>query len=133
MYNGEPIRAHCWSALTLVTIQIFYSPDAQIEADALETFRTMIVTLYPESKENSIDLAQEIIKECQEILQEPEKSKAKPATKILSGLIFASRRSRRLVSVKSESLLTSHIGYNSQCRSLRLVSGPASAIPPVSY
>lgn len=51
----------------------------------------MIVTLYPEGKENSIDMAQEIIKECSELLQEPEKSKAKPATRILSGLIEASR------------------------------------------
>lgn len=73
--------------------QIFYSPDAQIEADALDTFRAMIVTLYPEGKENSIDMAQEIIKECSELLQEPEKSKAKPATKILSGLVLASRMS----------------------------------------
>lgn len=53
----------------------------------------MIVTLYPEGKENSIEMAQEIVKECAELLQEPEKSKAKPATKILSGLIAASRES----------------------------------------
>lgn len=62
----------------------------------MDTFRAMIVTLYPEGKENSIDMAQEIIKECAELLQEPEKSKAKPATRILSGLIAASREFQRV-------------------------------------
>ncbi|GHJ87563.1 hypothetical protein NliqN6_3965 [Naganishia liquefaciens] len=90
VYGQQAIQGYASDLWDNLKTEIFYSPDAQIEADALETFRTMIVTLYPESKENSIDLAQEIIKECQEILQEPEKSKAKPATKILSGLIFAS-------------------------------------------
>lgn len=73
--------------------QIFYSPDVDIEKDALETFRALIATLYPVGETNSIDLAVEIIKECQEQLKEPEKSKAKPATKIIASCVVASRES----------------------------------------
>lgn len=38
-------------------------------------------------------MALEIIKECQAELKEPEKSKAKPATKILMTCVSASRKS----------------------------------------
>lgn len=93
----------------------------------------MIVTLYPESKENSIDLAQEIIKECSELLQEPEKSKAKPATKILSGLILASRRFDVLPESCLRLRLTSHIRCYSQRRTFRFVAGLAAIIPSIPY
>jgi hypothetical protein len=115
--------------------KIFYSPDAQIESDALETFRAMVLALYPEGKENSIDTAQEIIKECQELLKEPEKSKAKPATKILCGLITASREPNYLAnaSMIRDVNLTLRLVTFSKCRSFRYIAGHAAIIPTVSY
>ena len=74
--------------------QIFYSPDAEIEKEALTTLKTLIATLYPDDSDTkAADLALEIIKECQAELKEPEKSKAKPATKVLMACVSASRKS----------------------------------------
>ena len=73
-----------------MALQIFYSPDAQIEADASETLQTMIGVLYPTPEHKVTGLAEEVIKECAELLKEPEKSKAKPATRTLVACIKAS-------------------------------------------
>lgn len=74
--------------------QIFYSPDADIEQDALITFTAMIATLYPNQSDLlSADLVMDIIKECQDQLAEAEKSKAKPAVKVVVACFKASRES----------------------------------------
>jgi DNA repair/transcription protein MET18/MMS19 len=76
-------------------MQIFYSPDAQIEADASETLQTMLHVLYPTMDDKPSGIAESVIKECAELLKEPEKSKAKPATRTLVAMIKASRESGR--------------------------------------
>lgn len=80
-----------------------FSPDKDVEQDALDTFQAMIETLYPNvpgGEAKSIDFAQEVIKECQEFLKEPEKSKAKAASKILGVLVRTSRKRLLLVERK---------------------------------
>ncbi|KAJ9107913.1 hypothetical protein QFC19_002656 [Naganishia cerealis] len=116
VYGQQAIQGYASDLWDNLKTEIFYSPDAQIESDALETFRAMILALYPEDKENSIDTAQEIIKECQELLKEPEKSKAKPATKILCGLISASQIPHRgpILSVIADLIKTLSETYTAQ-------------------
>lgn len=77
-----------------VASQIFYSPDPDIEQDALNTFTTLISTLYPNQSDLlNADLVMDIIKECQEQLEEAEKSKAKQAIKVVVGCFKGSRQS----------------------------------------
>lgn len=66
-----------------------------MEKEALLTLRTLISTLYPDTPDTkAADLALDIIKECQTELKEPEKSKAKPAVKVLMSCVMASRKHR---------------------------------------
>ncbi len=71
--------------------QIFYSSDTTIEAAALSALESMVATLYPTDAEPPTGLAQDIIKQCLNILQEPEKQQGIAATKALAALIRASR------------------------------------------
>lgn len=68
-----------------------YTSDASIESAALLALEALLRTLYPTSAEPPAGLAQDIIKECLDIIQEPEKTQAVGATKILAALIRASR------------------------------------------
>ena len=65
----------------------------EIEAEALKTTQVLIRTIYG-SKETSEDtsetlsgLAKEICDECLELMKEPEKSQAIPASKVMASLI----------------------------------------------
>jgi DNA repair/transcription protein MET18/MMS19 len=67
-----------------------YTSDTSIEVAALGALESMMRTLYPTASEPPSGLAQDVIKECLDILQEPEKTQAVPATKILAALVRAS-------------------------------------------
>ncbi len=53
----------------------------------------MMTLYFPPGEKKQTDLLKAVVKECREILQEPEKSKAKAATKILGACISVSGKS----------------------------------------
>lgn len=75
---------------TRLKFQIYYSPDAGIEADALAAAESLLQTLYPGTADSTEGLASDIVKECLELLNEPDKSKAMAATKVLASFIRSS-------------------------------------------
>jgi len=68
-----------------------YSSDTTIEAAAISALESLAATIYPSPADVPTGLAQAIIKQCVEILQEPEKSQGLAATKALAAVIRASR------------------------------------------
>jgi hypothetical protein len=69
-----------------------YSSDTRIEAAALTALESLMRTLYPNPKDTPSGLAQDVIKQSLEILQEPEKTQGVSITKALAALIRASRK-----------------------------------------
>lgn len=78
--------------------QIFQPVDSQTEEGALSAMQILIETIYAEeeaaveSDEDIQGLARDACEECINILKEPEKSQAKPATKVLCAFISTTRR-----------------------------------------
>jgi DNA repair/transcription protein MET18/MMS19 len=78
-------------------LQVFQPVDPQAESDALNTIQVLIKTIYEEnsvattSTDNIKGLAREASEECIQILKEPEKSQARPATKILCVFMSTTR------------------------------------------
>jgi DNA repair/transcription protein MET18/MMS19 len=68
-----------------------YSSDTTIEGAALSALESLVAVLYPTEADAPTGLAQDIIKQCLHILQEPEKSQGIAATKALAVLVRASR------------------------------------------
>ena len=72
--------------------------DVATEEEALKTTQTLINTIYSaeeealESNDDVQGLARDACKECLNILKEPEKSQARPATKILCSFISTTRK-----------------------------------------
>ncbi|KAF9006023.1 ARM repeat-containing protein [Cyathus striatus] len=79
-----------WSAFKL---EVFQPTDSTIEEEALRAIQILVKTVYQgeelalESSEDIQGLARDACEECIQILREPEKSQAKPATKILCSFI----------------------------------------------
>ena len=73
--------------------------DVQAEEQALIAIQALVKTIYAEeeasveSDEDIQGLARDVCEECINILNEPEKSQAKPATKVLCAFISTTRRS----------------------------------------
>lgn len=84
-----------------------YSSDTSVEAAALSALQSLMRTLYPTLGDAPVGLAQDVIKQCLEVLEDPEKTQGLAATKCLVELIKASRESaaphspRKLISVAS--------------------------------
>lgn len=77
-------------------MQVFQPIDPQAEREALETIQALLKTIYAEdvsntSSEDLQGLAREASEECIQILKEPEKSQARPATKILCAFMSTTR------------------------------------------
>jgi DNA repair/transcription protein MET18/MMS19 len=70
-----------------------YSSDKSVEAAALSALESLMRTLYPSEADAPVGLAQDIIKQCLDILDEPEKTQSLAATKALVALLNASRES----------------------------------------
>jgi DNA repair/transcription protein MET18/MMS19 len=68
-----------------------YSSDKSVEAAALSALESLMRTLYPTEADAPVGLAQDIIKQCLDILDEPEKTQSLAATKALVALLNASR------------------------------------------
>lgn len=107
VYGGEAVRergTELWEGIKTevrrlapiyrwLTMQIMYSSDTAIETAALAVLEALIRTLYPIEAEPPTGLAQDIIKECLIILEEPEKTQGLASTKILAALVRSSRTS----------------------------------------
>lgn len=74
-----------------IKTEIMYSSDGAIEAAALKACESLARTLYPTAGDSPAGLAQDMIKEALDALQEPEKAQSLGATKILVAIIRASR------------------------------------------
>lgn len=75
--------------------QIMYSSDISVELLALDALESLIKTLYPKVETSPAGLAHDIIKQCLEMLKDPEKNQAVSATKILGALLRASGKCHR--------------------------------------
>ncbi|KAF8489304.1 ARM repeat-containing protein [Gautieria morchelliformis] len=92
VYGIAVARSHAskmWSAFKL---EIFQPIDQETAECALETTQTLIQVIYASlgdtsSSEAPEGLGKHIVEECLEVLKEPEKSKAKPAIKVLAALV----------------------------------------------
>ena len=75
------------------SLQVFQPVDVATEQQALNTLQILIKTIYGSGETNPEDqgLAREACEECIQILREPEKSQAKPATKVLCSFITTTR------------------------------------------
>jgi DNA repair/transcription protein MET18/MMS19 len=86
------------SGINFTKHQIFQPVDPQTEEGALTAMQVLIKTIYAEeeaaveSDEDIQGLARDACQECISILKEPEKSQAKPATKVLCAFISTTRR-----------------------------------------
>ena len=94
--SGRASRLKCviraCKACLLTVLQVLYSSDTTIEASALSALESLVGTLYPTEADTPVGLAQDIVKQCSDILQEPEKSQGIAATKVLAALVRASRQ-----------------------------------------
>lgn len=86
------------SGINLRKQQIFQPIDTETEEGALVAIQVLVKTIYAEeeaaveSDEDIQGLARNVCEECINILKEPEKSQAKPATKVLCAFISTTRR-----------------------------------------
>lgn len=78
--------------------QIFQPTDSETETKALKTTQILIQVIYAEGADGGLTdsqeiegLAKEACDECLRILKEPEKSQAKPATKVLCAFMSTTR------------------------------------------
>lgn len=73
--------------------KVFQPVNPELESQSLKTLQTLIRTLYEgieDSKPNQDDiqgLVREICKECIDLMGEPEKSQAIPASKVAAALV----------------------------------------------
>ncbi|KAF8909296.1 Dos2-interacting transcription regulator of RNA-Pol-II-domain-containing protein [Gymnopilus junonius] len=80
-----------WNALKL---EIFQPVDQETEEEALKATQILVKTIYADEEaavefnEDIQGLARNVCEECLQILKEPEKSQAKPATKILGAFML---------------------------------------------
>lgn len=77
--------------LCLANPQILYTSDSSVEAAALAALESLIRTLYPTTNDGPSGLAQLIIKQCLENMNEPEKNHSMGSSKCLAALVRASR------------------------------------------
>ena len=76
-----------------IKTEVLYSSDTSVEAAGFKALEALIYTLYPTAADVPSGLAQDIIKQGLEYMEDPEKSQAVAATKTLAALVRASRES----------------------------------------
>jgi hypothetical protein len=91
------LGCHLQCIRALVRQQVFQPIDSETAECALETIQTLIRVIYPPVDSDVLDeapegLGQHIVGECLEVLKEPEKSKAKPAIKVMAALVETTRQ-----------------------------------------
>ena len=93
VYGPEAVRERGTELWEGIKTEILYSSDQTIEAAALSALEALVYTLYPTAESPATGLGQDMIKECLEVLNEPEKSQSIAATKALAAMLRASRES----------------------------------------
>lgn len=85
------VRLHChtWSR-PKADWQVMYSSDTSVEESALSALEGFIRALYPKPDSVPSGMAEEIVKQSLDVLQEPAKTQTLAATKILVALFNAS-------------------------------------------
>ncbi|KAK2463614.1 hypothetical protein APHAL10511_004365 [Amanita phalloides] len=93
VYGASVARSFARKLWSTIKLEIFQPTDPVTEQEALKTVQELIKTIY-DSDESSLEndediqgLAREACSECIQILEEPEKSQAKPAIKVLCAFI----------------------------------------------
>ena len=76
-----------------IKVEVLYSSDTSIEAAGFKALEALIATIYPTAQDVPSGLAQDIIKQCLEYMEDPEKSQAIAAVKTLAAMVRASRKS----------------------------------------
>ncbi|KAF8517882.1 ARM repeat-containing protein [Hysterangium stoloniferum] len=92
VYGITITRNHALKLWTALKLEIFQPIDPETAECALETTQTIIQVVYPSADykntgEYPEGLGKLIVEECLVFLKEPEKSKAKPAIKVLASLV----------------------------------------------
>ncbi|KAL7424900.1 hypothetical protein Q5752_000586 [Cryptotrichosporon argae] len=90
VYGANAVRERGPELWEAIKTEILYSSDLAIEAASLSALKALVRTLYLTKDDVATGLAQDIIKQCLEILDEPEKSQGVAATKALAALVLAS-------------------------------------------
>ncbi|CAL1714198.1 unnamed protein product [Somion occarium] len=87
VYGASMARTHARKLWNTLKLEIFQPTDPETEAKALKSTQILIQTIYANGADGDSQeiegLAKEACEECLRILKEPEKSQAKPATKVL--------------------------------------------------
>ncbi|WWC93066.1 uncharacterized protein L201_008031 [Kwoniella dendrophila CBS 6074] len=97
VYGAEAVRERGSELWEGIKTEILYSSDTSIEAAALSALESLIHTLYPTEQDAPTGLAQDIVKQCLEILNEPDKTQAIAATKILAAIFRASSSAGKFI------------------------------------
>lgn len=138
-YGAAAVRERGKELWEGIKTEIMYSSDGSIEAAALKACESLVRTLYPTQGDSPAGLAQDIIKESLEALEEPEKAQSLGATKILVALIRASRESAHdvdRIALRTHSLqhplahsqslkLCRNCSVNSTVQRFRLIARPS--------
>lgn len=77
-----------------LTSQILYQSDKSIELASLSALESLMQALYPNPRDTPTGLAQDIIKECLKLLEQPDKSQSLAATKSLVAMFNSTGKSR---------------------------------------
>ncbi|KAH8075854.1 ARM repeat-containing protein [Cristinia sonorae] len=93
IYGASLARTHARKLWNSLKLEIFQPTDSETESEALKTTQVLIQTIYGSSSQTALGpepgseaiegLAKDACEECIRILKEPEKSQAKPATKVI--------------------------------------------------
>ncbi|WVO13693.1 hypothetical protein L204_101314 [Cryptococcus depauperatus] len=73
-----------------IKTEILYSSDQSVESAALTALESLMHTLYPNESDSAEGLAQDVIKECAKIFEEPDKNQAVCATNIIAAIFKGS-------------------------------------------
>ncbi|ORX37979.1 Dos2-interacting transcription regulator of RNA-Pol-II-domain-containing protein [Kockovaella imperatae] len=73
-----------------IKVEVLYSSDTSIEAAGYQALEALIATIYPTAQDVPSGLAQDVIKQCIEFMEDPEKSQAIAAVKALAAVVRAS-------------------------------------------
>lgn len=107
--------------------QALFTSDVEIETETHLAIEAFLSTLYPTLTQQPTGIATTIVDQCLELLKEPEKSKAKPATRILAAAFKSSRECRAFLLRQDDPDPTSFLP-TSLCRSLHVRAGVADAV-----
>ncbi|GAA6016857.1 hypothetical protein JCM11491_001829 [Sporobolomyces phaffii] len=114
IYGAQVVGEWAGRFSEALSIEVFHATDSGMQDLALETFHALFNTLYPDpaprdgegedvvmedsTKDDTVKgIAVQVVKNCLDEVDEPEKSNAKPATRILVTLAAASKRLGRYV------------------------------------